>query len=47
MPARMAELFRQCDKGGPGKGHLVPSTFHVAPGMDARVLDEPIPANRR
>ena len=45
--ALMAELIRQCEKGGPGKGHLVPSTFHVAPGMDARVLDEPIPANRR
>jgi len=45
--ALMAELIRQCEHGGPGNGHLVPSHFHLAPGLDAAVLAEPLPANRR
>jgi LacI family transcriptional regulator len=43
----ISELIRQCEEGGPGKGHLLPSSFHVAPGLDARVLSEPLPASRR
>ncbi|MDP1730508.1 MAG: hypothetical protein Q8L54_04870 [Devosia sp.] len=42
----IGELIRQCEEGGPGKGHIIPSSFHVAPGMDARVLEEPLPGNR-
>src|SRR5690606_11791694 len=45
--ALMAELIRQCEQGGPGKGHLIPSHFHVAPGLDGSVLSEPLPPGRR
>lgn len=41
------ELIRQCEEGGPGRGHLIPSSFHVAQGMDASVLKEPLPGNRQ
>lgn len=41
------ELIRQCETSGPGQGQLIPSSFHVAPGMDPSVLAEPLPANRR
>jgi LacI family transcriptional regulator len=45
--ALIGELVRQCEHGGPPQGHLLASSFHVAPGLDAGVLDEPLPANRR
>jgi LacI family transcriptional regulator len=45
--ALIAELLRQCETGGKPQGHLIPSTWHLLPGLDARVLDEPMPANRR
>lgn len=40
-------LMDQCETGGPPRGHVVPSSFHVLPGLDARVLSEPLPLNRR
>lgn len=45
--ALISELIRQCEEPGPGQGHLITSSFHVAPGIDASVLSEPLPANRR
>ena len=45
--ALIAELIRQCEEGGPGRGRLVPSQFHVVAGLDARVLKEPLPIGRR
>jgi LacI family transcriptional regulator len=45
--ALMAELLSQCENGTPPKGRLIPSTWHVRPSLDARVLSEPMPANRR
>lgn len=45
--ALIAELSRQCDKGiEPGRT-LVASSFQIAPGLDARTLDEPMPRARR
>jgi LacI family transcriptional regulator len=41
------ELIRQCEKGGPGKGTLIPSSFHVVPGLDDSVLQQPLPKHRR
>jgi LacI family transcriptional regulator len=41
------ELIRQCEKGGPGRGTLVQSTFHVVPGLDESTLARPLPAHRR
>jgi LacI family transcriptional regulator len=43
----IAELISQCEIGSPPEGHVIPSTFHLLPGLDARVLDEPLPVNRR
>jgi LacI family transcriptional regulator len=43
----IAELISQCENGSPPAGHVIPSTFHLLPGLDARVLDEPLPVNRR
>jgi LacI family transcriptional regulator len=43
----MGELISQCENGTPPTGHLIPSTFHLLPGLDARVLDEPLPMHRR
>lgn len=45
--ALSAELIRQCEQGGTPKGHLIPSTYHLATGLDGTVLKEPLPANRR
>jgi LacI family transcriptional regulator len=45
--ALIAELSRQCDDGHPPRGVMVPSSFHVAPGLDGSSLDEPLPASRR
>ena len=44
--ALIAELIRQCEHGGPGRGTMVPTIFHVQPGMNASVLDEPMPKGR-
>ena len=43
----MAELLSQCEQGTPPRGHVIPSTFHILPTLDARVLSEQLPANRR
>lgn len=45
--ALIAELSRQCDDGQPPRGVLMRSSFHPAPDLDARSLDEPLPAGRR
>jgi LacI family transcriptional regulator len=45
--ALIAELLSQCENGAEPQGHLIPSTFHLLPGLDARVLDEPLPMSRR
>jgi LacI family transcriptional regulator len=45
--ALIAELIRQCETGGAPQGHLLQSSFHVIPGLDDRVLKEPLPAKRR
>jgi LacI family transcriptional regulator len=39
--ALIGELIRQCEKGGPPEGILIPSSFHIASGLDRSVLDEP------
>jgi len=41
--ALAAELIRQCEKGGEPTGHLVPSSYHLAQGMDGSVLKLPLP----
>lgn len=43
----IGELIRQCEKGGAGRGTLVPSTFHVVSGLDDSVLEQPLPRHRR
>jgi LacI family transcriptional regulator len=43
----MAELVSQCERGAPPGGHIVPSSWHPLPHLDARVLAEPLPLNRR
>jgi LacI family transcriptional regulator len=43
----MAELISQCENGTPPTGHLIPSTFHLLPNLDPRVLDDPLPMHRR
>jgi len=43
----IAELLNQCESGAPARGHIVPSTFHLLPKLDGRVLSEPLPLNRR
>jgi len=45
--ALIAELIRQCEHGGPPRGHLVPSTYHLAAGLDGAVLKRPFPPSRR
>jgi LacI family transcriptional regulator len=45
--ALMAELLSQCEGGSPPQGHVVPSAWQLLPHLDARVLDEPLPAHRR
>jgi LacI family transcriptional regulator len=45
--ALIDELIRQCEKGGPGRGTLIPSTFHAGPGLDDSVLARPVPNHRR
>jgi LacI family transcriptional regulator len=45
--AVIAELIRQCNEPGPGRGVEITSTFELAQGMDGAVLDQPIPGKRR
>lgn len=45
--ALIAELGRQCDEGHPPTGTILPSTFQIVPGLDARSINEPLPAQRR
>jgi LacI family transcriptional regulator len=45
--AVIAELIRQCNESGPGRGIEIASTFEVAAGMDGAVLEQPIPGKRR
>lgn len=45
--ALVEELARQCDRHEAPRGTLMPSSFHVAPGLDAASLDELLPAHRR
>jgi LacI family transcriptional regulator len=45
--ALITELLRQCEEGTGPEGHVIPSTFHLRPGLDGAVLDEPLPASRR
>lgn len=45
--ALVAELIRQCETGGAPRGTLLASTFHVAPDLDPRSLDAPIPPRER
>jgi LacI family transcriptional regulator len=45
--AVIAELIRQCNESGPGRGIEIASQFDIAHGLDAGVLATPIPAKRR
>jgi LacI family transcriptional regulator len=45
--ALIAELLNQCESGAPPQGHLIASNWHILPGLDAKVLDDPLPLNRR
>lgn len=45
--ALISELIEQCENGTKPRGHLIESSFHVLPELDARVLGEPLPMNRR
>ena len=45
--ALINELIRQCNEHGPGRGVVIPSTFDVAPSLNAATLTEPWPAKRR
>jgi len=45
--AIIAELIRQCNELGPGRGIEIASSFHVANGIDAAVLSRPLPGKRR
>jgi LacI family transcriptional regulator len=45
--ALIAELLSQCENGAQPSGHVIPSNWHLLPSLDARVLDEPLPMNRR
>jgi LacI family transcriptional regulator len=45
--ALIEELLRQCENGTEPSGTLVPSSFHVVPGMDDSSLAEPLPGHRR
>lgn len=41
--ALIGELIAQCEAGGKPGGHLIPSHFNVAQGLDGRILAEPLP----
>ena len=41
--ALAAELIRQCEQGGAPRGHVIPSTYHLANGIDVTVLKQPVP----
>jgi LacI family transcriptional regulator len=41
--ALAAELIGQCENGGTPQGRLIPSSFHLAHGIDGGVLKEPLP----
>jgi LacI family transcriptional regulator len=43
----VAELIRQCETGEPPRGTLLPSSFHVTPGLDAAILHAPVPPRVR
>ncbi|HVY52861.1 MAG TPA: LacI family DNA-binding transcriptional regulator [Devosia sp.] len=45
--AVIAELIRQCNEPGPGRGVEIASTFELAHGVDGTVLNQPIPSRRR
>ncbi len=45
--ALIEELIRQCERDEKPAGTLVPSSFHVAPGMDDSTIADPLPAHRR
>lgn len=45
--ALIDELSRQCDRNEKPRGTVVPSTFHLLPGMDASSLAAPLPEHRR
>jgi LacI family transcriptional regulator len=45
--ALIEELARQCDRGEAPRGTLIPSSFQVVPDFDARLVEEPLPMNRR
>ena len=45
--ALIGELISQCERGTEPRGHLIPSSWHLKPGVDGAVLNEPIPAGRR
>ena len=45
--AVIAELIRQCNEPGPGRGIEIGSSFEMAQGFDGSVLSKPIPAKRR
>jgi LacI family transcriptional regulator len=44
--ALIGELIAQCEAGGKPGGHLIPSHFSVAQGLDSGVLAEPLPPQR-
>lgn len=41
--ALIAELIRQCEADGTPQGHVVPSSYHLAEGVDGAVLGLPLP----
>jgi LacI family transcriptional regulator len=41
--ALIAELIRQCETGAEPCGTLIPSSFHIAPGLDTSGVDAPVP----
>jgi LacI family transcriptional regulator len=45
--ALIEELIRQCEQGGAPEGILIPSSFHIAPGLDRGVLDRPATGRRK
>jgi LacI family transcriptional regulator len=45
--ALLRELARQCDEGLPPSGTIVPSRFHILPGLDAASIDAPLPPHRQ
>lgn len=45
--ALISELLNQCETGAAPQGQVIPSTWHLLPHLDQRVLSEPLPASRR